>query len=61
MFAMFDDQLVAFLEQAGCDVELVRLAEHGVHGNAHGIMLERNNAEALAVLTRWVEARVTAG
>ena len=32
-----------------------------MHGNSHGIMLERNNAEALAVLTRWVEARVTAG
>ena len=32
-----------------------------MHGNSHGIMLERNDGEALAVLTRWVEARVTAG
>ena len=43
------------------NVELIQLVEHGVHGNSHGIMLERNNGEALAVLTRWVEARVTAG
>lgn len=54
MFAMFDRDLVAFLEQGGCDVELVRLADHGVRGNAHGIMIERNNADALAVITRWV-------
>ncbi|MBV9336589.1 MAG: alpha/beta fold hydrolase [Solirubrobacterales bacterium] len=54
MFRLFDHELVAFLERAGCDVELVQLGERGVHGNAHGIMLERNNGEALAVVTRWV-------
>lgn len=57
MFALFDRELVAFLADAGCDVELVRLAEHGVQGNAHGIMLERNNREALAVVTSWVASR----
>ena len=59
IFGLFDDQLVTFLEQAGCDVELVRLADHGVHGNAHGIMIERNNADTLAVLTGWVAARLS--
>ena len=54
MFRLFDHELVTFLEQAGCDVELIQLAEHGVRGNAHGIMLERNSADALAVLTCWV-------
>ena len=34
-------------EGAGCDVERVRLADHGVHGNGHGMMFERNNREAL--------------
>jgi hypothetical protein len=58
IFGLFDDQLVAFLERAGCDVELVRLADHGVHGNAHGIMIELNNADTLAVITRWVEAKI---
>jgi len=56
---MFDHDLVVFLEGAGCDVEFVRLADHGVHGNAHGIMIERNNAEALAVISDWVAARLT--
>jgi len=58
MFRLLDDQLVAFLKQSGCDVELIQLADHGVHGNSHGIMLERNNEEALAVLTRWVDAKI---
>lgn len=61
MFLMFDRHLVAFLEQAGCDVELVRLADHGVHGNSHGMMLERNNADVLAVLRRWVLERLGDG
>ena len=58
MFAMFDRHLVAFLRQAGCDAELVRLADHGVHGNGHGLMLERNHEQALAVITRWVRTRL---
>jgi pimeloyl-ACP methyl ester carboxylesterase len=58
MFRLFDRDMVAFLAAAGCDVELVRLEDHGVHGNSHGIMIERNNAEALAVLTGWVAGRL---
>ncbi len=58
MFLAFDRHLVEFLEQGGCDVELIRLGDHGVHGNGHAMMLERNNAEALRVLTDWVERRV---
>jgi pimeloyl-ACP methyl ester carboxylesterase len=58
MFRLFDGELVKFLKQAGCDVELVQLADHGVRGNAHGIMIERNNEETLAVLTGWVANRV---
>jgi pimeloyl-ACP methyl ester carboxylesterase len=44
----------AFLEQAGCAVDPIRLAEHGVHGNGHGMMFERNNREVLDVLLRWL-------
>ena len=58
MFGLFDDQLAKFLKGAGCDVELVRLADHAVHGNAHGVMIERNNADTLAVITHWVQRRL---
>jgi pimeloyl-ACP methyl ester carboxylesterase len=44
----------AFLEQAGCAVDPIRLAEHGVHGNGHGMMFERNNRDVLGVILRWL-------
>jgi pimeloyl-ACP methyl ester carboxylesterase len=58
MFTLFDRHLVAFLEQAGCDVELVRFADRGVHGNGHGMMLELNNEAALGVVEQWVDERI---
>lgn len=58
MFLLFDRHLVAFLEQGGCDVELVRLADRGVHGNGHAMMLELNHADVLGVITRWVAGKL---
>src|SRR3954469_348055 len=55
----YDDQIVDFLKAAGCDVERVRLADHGVHGNGHAMMFERNHRETLQVLLDWIERRVT--
>jgi pimeloyl-ACP methyl ester carboxylesterase len=52
------DDMVAFLMQAGCDVDSLRLADHGVHGNGHAMMLERNNVEALEPIVGWVEGNV---
>lgn len=50
---------VAYLQQAGCGrVEHLRLAEHGVHGNGHLAMIERNNAAVLDVVLAWVEDSV---
>jgi hypothetical protein len=57
-FIHFDDHIVRFLEQAGCDVERVRLADHGVHGNGHGMMMEKNNREALQVILDWLDRRL---
>jgi hypothetical protein len=47
----------AFLQQGGCTVDLLRLADHGVHGNGHGMMFERNNREVLDVIVRWLTPR----
>jgi pimeloyl-ACP methyl ester carboxylesterase len=58
MFRAPDGELVEVLAQGGCDVEHVQLGEHAVHGNAHGVMIERNNGEVLAVLTRWVVGKL---
>jgi pimeloyl-ACP methyl ester carboxylesterase len=56
-FVHFHDAMVDFLTQAGCDVESIKLAEHGVHGNGHAMMLEANNVQALEPIARWIEAR----
>jgi pimeloyl-ACP methyl ester carboxylesterase len=58
-FVHFDEQIVDFLKAAGCDVDRVRLADRGVHGNGHGMMFERNNDETLGVLLEWIDERVT--
>jgi pimeloyl-ACP methyl ester carboxylesterase len=56
-FSGLDDHLVTFLRQAGCDVDRVRLAEHGVHGNGHGMMFEKNNRQVLQVILDWLVGR----
>lgn len=60
MFRASDGELAEALKRAGCDVEQVQLADHGVHGNAHGVMIERNNEQVLAVLTGWVSRKLGA-
>jgi pimeloyl-ACP methyl ester carboxylesterase len=52
---------VAFFKQAGCRAEELRLANHGIHGNGHMMMLEKNNREVLKPILAWVEKNVNAG
>lgn len=58
-FNMIAPGTVAYLRQAGCDAALMRLAEHGVHGNGHFMMMERNNREALQPVLEWIERTVS--
>jgi len=59
-FVHFHDAMVDFLKEAGCDVTSLKLSEQGVEGNGHAMMLEKNNAEALEPIARWIEATVGA-
>ena len=52
---------VAFLKQAGCKAEELRLVNHGIHGNGHMMMIEKNNREVLKPILEWVEKNVNAG
>ncbi|HEX4997839.1 MAG TPA: alpha/beta fold hydrolase [Terriglobia bacterium] len=49
---------VAYLKQAGVKAEDLRLAESGVHGNGHMMMVEKNNADVLKVVTKWITKNV---
>jgi pimeloyl-ACP methyl ester carboxylesterase len=53
-FRAFDEHLADFLRQVGGSPVLLRLHEHGVSGNGHGMMLERNNEDVLRVITDWL-------
>jgi hypothetical protein len=36
----------------------VRLADIGIHGNGHMLMIEKNNADIAEVARKWLEAVV---
>ena len=56
--APYDHCTSHFLRQAGVEHDFVRLADHGIRGNGHMMMLEKNNLEISAFLRRWLEKRV---
>jgi pimeloyl-ACP methyl ester carboxylesterase len=57
-FGALNAATIAFLRQAGCSVDELRLAEHGIRGNGHFMLLEENNAEVLGVILDWLARTV---
>jgi pimeloyl-ACP methyl ester carboxylesterase len=55
--AAYDHCTVKYLRQGGADAAHVRLEQVGIHGNGHMLMLEKNNLEAAAIVTRWLTER----
>ena len=49
----------AFLKQAGVKAEELRLANVGMQGNGHMMMVERNNREVLKPITEWIDKNVS--
>ena len=56
--ASYDHGTAQWLEQAGVANDFIRLADRGILGNGHMMMLERNNAEIAAVIAEWLDANV---
>ncbi|WP_241027355.1 alpha/beta hydrolase [Variovorax sp. RKNM96] len=56
--AFFDHCTVKFLQQAGVKVDFVQLAEEGIHGNGHMMMLEKNNLDIARRIDEWVLQKV---
>ena len=61
--AAYDHCTVAYLRQARVTVRFIRLADIGIKGNGHMLMLEKNNLEVAAVADKWLRESVdkTAG
>jgi pimeloyl-ACP methyl ester carboxylesterase len=52
----------AFLKQAGVRVaEEYRLADKGIRGNSHMMMIEKNNREVLQPILDWLDKNVNSG
>jgi pimeloyl-ACP methyl ester carboxylesterase len=49
---------VAFFKQAGCAAEELRLVDHGIRGNGHMMMVERNNRQVLQPILEWMAKNV---
>jgi pimeloyl-ACP methyl ester carboxylesterase len=56
--APYDHCTAHYLMQAGVKVDFVRLDEHGIHGNAHMMMLEKNNLRIAGLITSWLAKSV---
>jgi pimeloyl-ACP methyl ester carboxylesterase len=57
--AAYDHCTVAYLRQARvATVRFIRLADVGLKGNGHMLMLEKNNLDIAAVAERWVRETV---
>jgi pimeloyl-ACP methyl ester carboxylesterase len=58
--APYDHCTVKYLEQAGVHPTWVKLADIGIHGNGHMMMLEKNNLEIAQVMAKWLSKALAA-
>jgi pimeloyl-ACP methyl ester carboxylesterase len=58
--AAFDHCTSQYLTRMGVANDLILLGNHGIHGNTHLMMIEKNNLQIAALLDDWVRKRVKA-
>ena len=56
--APYDHGTSQFLRQAGVEHTFARLADVGLRGNGHMMMLEKNNLEIARYFDQWLQANV---
>ena len=56
--SVYDHCTAKYLNQAGMNVEYVRLGDKGIHGNGHMVMIEKNNLEIARLLDEWMQKNV---
>ncbi len=55
--AKYAPRIVDFLKTAGAAAEHLHLPDHGVRGNEHGLIYEKNSDAALGPVLRWLAAK----
>jgi pimeloyl-ACP methyl ester carboxylesterase len=56
--AVYDHCTARYLTQAGVRNDFIRLEEHGIHGNAHMMMLEKNNLQIASLIATWLSKNI---
>jgi pimeloyl-ACP methyl ester carboxylesterase len=54
-YAPFNHCTIQYLEQAGVQADYIQLADIGIRGNGHMMMMERNSDEVAEVIYEWLE------
>jgi pimeloyl-ACP methyl ester carboxylesterase len=57
-YAGYNHCNVEYLEQAGVHTTFIRLADLGIHGNGHMMMMEKNSDQIAQVILDWMEKAV---
>lgn len=55
-FAAATAPTIDLLNAAGASAEILHLPDHGVFGNGHGLIYEKNSDAALAPVLAWLNA-----
>jgi uncharacterized metal-binding protein len=58
--APYDHCTVKFLQQAGIKPDVIKLADRGLKGNSHVMIVEKNNKEIAAVIAQWLDKALPA-
>jgi len=59
-YAPYNHCTVGYLKQAGVDVSFIRLADMGLHGNGHMMMMEKNSDAIAQVIIEWLDKNLPA-
>jgi pimeloyl-ACP methyl ester carboxylesterase len=59
-YAPYSHCTVGYLKQAGVNVDFVKLADIGIHGNGHMMMMEKNSDTIAQVILDWIDRNVPA-
>ena len=60
-FAPASPPIVERLKAGGAAAELMHLPDHGVTGNGHGLIYEKNSDAALAPVLAWLDRLAVGG
>ena len=57
---VYDPCIPKFLNQAGVKTDFIRLEDHGMSGNGHMMMLEKNSDDIIKFVIQWLQKNINA-